>query len=236
MKKLIFILFLFLTADLFSQSIDTANWSLSRNQTDGLWTMLINRTDFYGYTAGTVIVNLTYNASQVDTSKFQLIRSQTDGTYRQAINKIEWYGKDSGTVKINLTYDVNEIDTIGLAARSYVNSLIDTLPKLSEDNVWIGGQVFDSYVKFHTRTLGDGDTILASDVIVYHTGATSIYLCDPAVYVNRLAIVKNTGQDSWLLNPYGSETIDGQVNLNIASYESYILTSDGNNWFILAKQ
>lgn len=241
MKKIFFILFLFLTSDIClliseAQTLDTTNWSLKRNQTDGLYTQIQNRTTYYGKPAGNVLVPLVYNASQIDTAIFQLIRSQTDGTYRQAVNKVLWYGKSPGTVKINLSYDVNKFDTTGLATRSYVNSIIDTLPKRSEDNIWTGGQEFRSFIKLHSRTLGDGDTILVTDVIVYHSGATSIYLCDPAVFVNRFAIVKNTGADAWTLDPYASETIDGQTSLTFLDHESYLLTSDGINWFILSKK
>jgi len=244
MNKLILLIFSFslLTFDFSllkeaeAQSLDTTNWSLKKNQAEGLYTQIQNRTVFYSKPAGTVIVPLIYNASLVDTSKFQLIRSQTDGTYRQALNKITWYGKSPGTVKINLSYDVNTLDTTGLASRSYVNAIIDTLPKLSENNIWTGGQEYRSFLKFHSRTMGDGDTILVTDVIIYHAGATNIFLCNPAVFVNRFAIVKNTGADAWTLNPYASETIDGQSSLTFLDHESYILTSDGNNWFILSKK
>jgi hypothetical protein len=111
MKKILLIFFLF-TAHCFGQTIDTTNWQLTANNTDGKYTSLTNRTTYYGLTAGTVKINFYIEISQLDTSKFQMVRNQTDGKYNQAINKVTFYGKDSGTVKANVIIDgSSSIDT-----------------------------------------------------------------------------------------------------------------------------
>jgi hypothetical protein len=243
MKKLFFlIVFLCVFAslrDAYSQYIDTVNWALAWNPDIAKWSMLTNRTTYKGIAAGKFWMPLVMNASSIDSTKWNFKSNPSNAKYSFVTNKEVFYGKDSGMVQVTLAYVINEFDTTGLATRTYVNSLIDTLPKLSEDNVWIGGNEFQSFFKVHSRTISptSNDTLLVTDVIVYVnvSGGVNIILPNPADFTDRLLIVKDINF-GFELYPHLSETIDGQASLSFASYESYILTSNGTNWFILSKK
>jgi hypothetical protein len=130
--------------------------------------------------------------------------------------------------------------TVRFVTPTQLGAILDTMPKLNAENVWPEGQKFGSYIKVHSRTISapSYDTLLTTDVIVYVNGlggGTGVVLPNPADFTDKLLIVKDINL-GFELYPHLSETIDGQASLNVASYESYILTSNGTNWFILSKK
>ncbi len=106
----------------FSQSIDTASWSITSNQTDGKYTLLKNRVTYYGISSGNVIMPIVFNTTTIDTSKWQFITSQIDGSYRQIQNKVTIYGITSGNLKANLIYDANAPNLSGYAYKDSTTS------------------------------------------------------------------------------------------------------------------
>lgn len=76
------------------------------------------------------------------------------------------------------------------------------------------------------------ESIQLIDTSVEHVTAS---LCAAAEVKNRqFTFKKLTPENTVILSPYGSETIDGEDAAVISNqYDSLTIVSDGNNWFIV---
>ncbi len=109
MKKLILIILLLFAVSSQAQ-IDTANWSLKFNNIDGKYSLLTNRTEIAGVSAGGIVIPIIFSANQIDTSLFQLLPNQTNGKYSIATNRGVLYGVDTNEIKVAVMYDMGGVN------------------------------------------------------------------------------------------------------------------------------
>lgn len=107
MKKIFLLLFLLVTGSVFSQTIDTANYTISKLSGQTKYTVLLNRDTLFGVAGGTIRVPIFFQVGDVDTSIWALVRSDADRKYIQVENKTSIYGIDSGLIRANLIYNVS---------------------------------------------------------------------------------------------------------------------------------
>lgn len=124
MKKIILILLLLFSINVYSQ-IDTSVWSLTRNSSDGKYSLITNKANFGGVGAGTITIPLTLTIADIDTSKYSLLRNNIDGKYSTAINKTSLYGIDSGMIKVSISYLLNPPTAQSLGIDT--NNLLDPI-------------------------------------------------------------------------------------------------------------
>lgn len=149
MKTIILIFtFCLLPFTLLSQ-VDTATFEFKANGSDGKYTMLQNKVEYLGKSAGQIVTPLQFDVSAVDTSKWLFIPIGSDGTYRLVENKETFMGMDSGTVRAQV---VSGITSIGTATTSSGTATLNTLAGIvTTDNVNMNTSavitVNNSYVK-----------------------------------------------------------------------------------------
>lgn len=99
----------------------------------------------------------------------------------------------------------------------------------SYEGLTLGGAIrttYSGYVAAHTIT--------AADNIVDCTSGTFTVTLPTAVSIaGRQYIIKNSGAGTITLEGDGTETIDGALNVTLATKKCYTVVSDGSNWIII---
>ena len=98
----------------------------------------------------------------------------------------------------------------------------------STTGVQLGGSIRTAYNNYAAT-----HTITALDNIVDCTSGTFTVTLPTAVSIaGRQYIIKNSGAGTITLEADGTETIDGALNVTLATKKCYTVVSDGANWII----
>jgi len=200
MKKIILIIFLFISSFAYSQDFD-----LTANQTNGKFSLATNNTTFMGMSAGDVVIPNFFDASaSIDTSAWGLMPNQTNGKYSIAYNKATFMGKDSGTVVIPVYFGSNS------SSSSVDTSLI---PFLSQNNTFTGAiNTFTGKMVVGTGTSnGTADLLVMGDT-------TTI----------RGTLYRDSSYLRVLVNPFSQRlkiSAIGKTGLNMLTVDSTAITT-----------
>jgi len=200
MKKIILIIFLFISSFAYSQDFD-----LTANQTNGKFSLATNNTTFMGMSAGDVVIPNFFDASaSIDTSAWGLMPNQTNGKYSIAYNKATFMGKDSGTVVIPVYFGSNS------SSSSVDTSLI---PFLNQNNTFTGAiNTFTGKMVVGTGTSnGTNDFLVMGDT-------TTI----------RGTTLRDSSYARFLINPFSQRIkfeMIGKTGTNMLTVDSTLITS-----------
>jgi hypothetical protein len=91
------------------------------------------------------------------------------------------------------------------------------------------------YARLHLVEPAANYVMTAADVVVLINGSYNVTLPQPSVVgVGATFTIKNISGGTATILPHASEVIEGNASVALSNQTSYILVTDGGNWFILS--
>lgn len=227
-----------------SQALDNAYY-LVFGTAAGVMTLTLPPVATYGAGIYYLIKNVGGGVLTVDGNAAETI----DGalTLDLAINDAVWLVSDGAAWKIvghHTANDANKvINTTGAVTDLQVAIFNGTTGKvIKNSSATINGdlttlvQLKTTKSRFQNINTYTGDQLLdtTNDIVICNkASAMTITLPAAATVANIVYQIKNKGAGTVTVDPNGAETIDGDATLDLLTYESVTICSDGAAWWVL---